>query len=248
MPYSAKTNWRNNDIVTPDDLNRIEQGLADVASPKDDIILYVSAAGDDNTGTGDMNSPFRTVQKAIDALPPCNALGKACVIKIYEGEFAGFTLSAFKQIDVVVQGIVQFKGDIIINSGSMTFVDETDAQVYLIDARLYMNGGKLTSFIPIGITTSAQSSQYNGIAINCANGSIFGVHADTTITHHTTAISCSHSYINLKRMLTDQTSTGIVCECGITQLGDDVIQASTKFVTRDGGRIYVGAQTNVPNY
>lgn len=249
MAYNPKTNWRNNDIVTPEDLNRIERGIAESASPADDVILYIAPSGSDDTGTGQIDKPFRTFQKAIDTLPICNGLGKLCVIKIAEGQYPGFIMCADKRIELSAQGTIQILGDVIINDGTLIFVDETGGEVYLIDSTLTMTGGNFMSMIQTAVTTSDQISPRDGVAIDCSVGSKFGVHADLIITHRLTAIRCSHSHMTLKRLLTDATPTGIVCECGIVQLGDDVIQASAaKFVTQDGGRIYVGAQSSTPNY
>lgn len=248
MPFNSKTNWRANDIVMPDDLNRIERGIAESASPADDVIVYVAPEGNDETGTGEGTKPFRTIQKAIDSFPTSNNLSKLCVIKVAPGQYSGFTMSTPKKVEFSVQGEVQILSDVVLNSGSIFFADETDANVYLVGCRIIMSGGNLMSMIPLAVTTLDQNVPYDGIAIDCASGSTFGVHADLIITNHTTAIRCSHSHMTLKRMLTDKTATGIVCQCGIVQLGDDVLQASTKFITQDGGRIYVGAQTKLPEY
>lgn len=248
MPYNAKTNWRNNDIVTPEDLNRMEQGIADSASPADDILFYVYENGSDETGTGDINKPFRTIQKAIDAIPTSNNLSKLCYIKVGAGQYPGFTMSTPKKVEFIIQGDVQIMSDVVINAGTVFFADEADAAVYLTDSQIIMSGGNFMSMIMVGVTTSDQNVPLDAVAVDCSAGSKFGVHADLVITHHTTAVRCSHSHVHLKRMMTDKTATGIVCECGIVQLGDDVLQATTKFITQDGGRIYVGAQTNMPNY
>ena len=248
MPYNAKTNWRNNDIVTPSDLNRIEQGIAESASPADDLILFVEPGGSDETGTGTSEKPFRTIQKAIDSFPTSNNFSKLCVIKMPEGDYPGFTLSAAKKIEISTQGTILITGDIVVNAGSITFVDESDTSVNLIGGRVLIGGGEFTSMVMLAVTTEGQVGQITAPGIECSANGHFGVHADTVVTNHDVAISCFHGYVNLKRLMTDKTPTGIMCECGIVQLGDDVIQATTKFVTKNGGRIYVGAQTNMPNY
>lgn len=249
MAYSPKTNWRNNDIVTPNDLNRIERGIAESSSPSDDIVFYISPDGSDTTGTGDGNTPFRTIQKAIDSFPTSNNESKLFVIKIAEGQYPGFTMSTPKKVEVSVVGNVQIMGDVVLNAGTLFFADETDAGVYIMDSRIIMTGGELISMIQLAVTTSTQIEAVDTIAVDCSCGSKLSVHSELIVTHHTTAVKCSHSTITLKRMMTDATPTGVICECGIVQIGDDVIQASAaKFVTQDGGRIYVGAQTNMPNY
>ena len=246
MPYSAKTNWRNNDIVTPDDLNRMEKGIADSASPAEDVSLYIAPSGNDDTGTGEVDKPFRTVQKAIDSFSANNALGKLCILKMAEGSYPGFTLSCFKRIEISAEGEIQITGDIVINSGRLTFVEESDTGIYLVGGRVIMNGGYFVCGVTLGITN--QGGMVNAIAVECSESSHFATYSDVIVANYATAIKCSHSYISLHRFMTDVITTGIICDCGIVQIGDDVIQASTKFITQNGGRIYVGAQTKMPEY
>lgn len=246
MAYNAKTNWRNNDIVTPDDLNRIERGIADSASPAEDVSVYVAPSGNDTTGTGEVDKPFRTIQKAIDSLPDVNKMSKLCIIKLAEGQYPGFTLSCSKRIEISAQGEIQILGDVVLNSGRITFVEEPDAELYVLGGKIVMNGGYFVSRIMLGITN--QEGMVTGVAIECNEGSYFAAYGDMVIANHTTGITCAHSHMYLHRLLTDIITTGIICDCGIVQIGDDVIQASAKFVTQHGGRIYVGAQTDTPNY
>lgn len=246
MAYNAKTNWRNNDIVMPDDLNRIEKGIADIASPEDDASIYVAPSGSDTTGTGDADRPFRTIQKAIDSLPATNKMNKLFIIKLAEGQYPGFTLSSFKRIEISAQGEIHILGDVVINSGKITFVEESDTSIYVLGSKIIMNGGHFVCRVMLGITN--QEGMMNEPAVECYEGSYFAAYSDMIIANHSTGIICSHSNMQLHRLLTDVITTGVICDCGIVQIGDDVVQASAKFVTQHGGRIYVSAQTNTPNY
>lgn len=243
MAYDAKTNWRNNDIVTADDLNRIERGIADSASPADDRVIYVAADGSDATGTGELTKPFRTIQKAIDSFPTSNNLSKLCVISLGEGSYPGFTLSAFKRIEVSTHGEILITGDIVISAGKLTIVEESDTSVYIMGGAITMTGGYFECLVMLGITNESMSDK---VAVNCTGSSHFSVPAEMVVANCITAINCAHSFMTIRRLLTDVITTGIICDCGIVQLGDDVIQATTaKFVTKNGGRIYVGAQLNM---
>lgn len=246
MPYNAKTNWRNNDIVTPEDLNRIEKGIADSASPDASITFYVSPSGDDTAGTGEEHNPFRSIQKAIDSFPSNNSLGKSYSIELQEGEYTGFRLAAFKAITINVSGEVQITGNITISEGRLTFMGDAEAGITVVNGRIVMGGGDLTAMITLGVTYLDTTSNSN--AIDCSSGAKFTSTSDVIVAKFKTAVKCSYSHIHLKRLLTDVIDTGIVCECGVVQIGDDVIQASTKFVTQKGGRIYVGAYASPEMY
>ena len=246
MPYNARTNWRNNDIVTPDDLNRIEKGIAESASPDASISFYVSPSGDDTAGTGEQGNPFKSIQKAIDSFPSNNALGKSYTIELEEGNYTGFRLAAFKAITINVSGQVSITGNVTISEGRLTFMGDAEASVTVVNGRIAMGGGDLTAMISLGVTYTDIVSTAN--AIDCSSGAKFTSTSDVIVANFKTAVRCAYSHIHLKRLLTDVITTGIVCECGIVQIGDDVIQASTKFITQQGGRIYVGSQTNMPNY
>ena len=52
----------------------------------EDVTVYVSAAGSDVTGTGAVEAPYKTVQKAIDELPKCLG-GFAATIDIADGTY-----------------------------------------------------------------------------------------------------------------------------------------------------------------
>ena len=94
MAYQ-KTTWANGQspAIDAEHLNKIEQGIfqnADDIAKKPDAVLeatyvYVSASGNDTTGTGSINAPFRTVQAAVDSLPRC--LTADTTIKVLDGAY-----------------------------------------------------------------------------------------------------------------------------------------------------------------
>ena len=269
MAYSAKTNWKNNDIVTPDDLNRIEKGISDSAqkdlgnvtdavftakAKKNNVAIYstslitltVSPSGNDDTGTGTSSAPFRTIQKAIDALPDCNNLGVRYTINVAEGSYPGFTLGAFKNITMRMAGATIVEGDITVNAGNLTISTvQSGTTLTLSSGVIKVSGGSLDINFAVTMTRATPGT---GTAVTCDNGCHFGVKADFSIVNYNIGINCSHSYISIRKLKIEAAVSGIICESGIAQMGAGEVQADTKFVIQHGGRIYVGAQTSLPNY
>ena len=73
-------------LLIDEDLKPLRTTLA----KKPDAVLeatyvYVSASGNDTTGTGSINAPFRTVQAAVDSLPRC--LTADTTIKVLDGAY-----------------------------------------------------------------------------------------------------------------------------------------------------------------
>ena len=275
MAYSSKTTWKTNDIVKPEDLNRIEKGIADAHRDKADatmsnvtsanfatkakesnisvfptagVKLYVSSTGSDTAGNGSSSAPFRTIQKALNTFEDSNNLNVAYTLEIAGGDYLGFTINSSKSITAYVTGQVVIAGDIKINSGNLRIVTTTssDTSFVISDGSVSMQGGNFYCSVYMGVTRPTLTT---AAAIECSRGAQFNVQNELIIANHTIGINCSNSRATIRRILTDVISTGIICDNGIVQLGDEVIQASVaKYVTQYGGRIFVGAQTNIPNY
>lgn len=61
---------------------------------KEDLTLYVSNSGSDETGDGTQANPFATIQHAVDTVPK-NLGGYRVVINVGAGTFKGATISGF---------------------------------------------------------------------------------------------------------------------------------------------------------
>lgn len=270
MAYSPKLNWVNNDIVKPEDLNRIERGIfnsADITlsnvqgadflqkanqsgvatGPLSDVQIYVSPQGDDAGGNGSSQRPFLTIEKAINTFPTPNDRSVLYTLNLEPGMYAGFTLNASKNINIVASGEVRITSDIDVNFGSIAISSSRTGAATLIfqNSHLVVKGGKFQCSIPITFTN------YSGArtpAIECLEGSTVNIENEVSIQNIYMGVSCIGSTIRIKKIATEALTTGISCSCGIVQLGEETISATTKFVIQHGARIYVGAQTSMPNY
>ena len=247
MSYTPRV-WNNNDIVKHTDLNRIEQGIANSEQiPQNSITLYVSAySGDNTTGTGEADKPFKTLDKAIDKFPCSNDKNVEYILQVGPGEYPSLTLTSPKNIKMIISGNATVKGDILISCGKLSVVSSVeDASFSAFEGNLTMLGGDLNVAVPLSVV---QSSPGEGIGIDCREGAHLAVQNEVTIQNFNTAIRCISSYLSLRNVQTESSITGVICECGLVQLGRESIQATTKFVAQHGGRIYVGAQAIGTSY
>lgn len=273
MAYSAKTNWVNNDIVKPADMNRIEEGIAALDKGKADasmsnvtdaaflakakqskvatyptslIKLYVASSGDPFTGDGSAAAPFSTIQKAIDAFPDCNDLGVEYVINVAEGGYPEFTLNSSKNITMYISGAVSVTADITIKAGNLKVVSVVEGSSFSTFAgALKVEGGNFSCHVPLGLV---QPSVTPAAAITCKDGASFSARDEVIIMNFSIGIDCEGSVMHIRKLTTQAAVNGVICESGIVVIGAEEMEATTKFITQHGGRIYLGAQTNMPNY
>lgn len=247
MAYTPKT-WQNNDIVKPEDLNRIEQGIANAETPpQSTIILYVSPSGNDASADGSSSKPFRTIQEAINAFPTSNDKSVVYTLNVAAGTYAGFTLKSSKAISATLSGQIIFTSDIYLDAGLLSLESNraNTPSINFSKCHLFARGGNLNSDVPtsFGDYTTARNA-----AIECSKCSVINLEGQLTISGINTAIRCQGATARVKQISTTEVTTGVSCNGGIVQIGEETISATTKFTTQFGGRIYVGAQTNIPNY
>lgn len=264
MAYSAKTDWKINDTVQPQDMNRIEQGINeahiykannslsnvnnDVFKTKakasgvevpaqSDITYYVSPNGDDSAGTGAIDRPFKTFQKAIDSFPDSNPLGAIYHIVAAAGTYAGFTLRANKHIWISPDDNITI-GKISLYNGFVEIHDEVtlnDSIGIYNGATLVMN--KVTVNKAAGALTTGVLCQYGGTLI---------IKDEITIIGFSLGISCFLAQAFISNAVIYNGDTGVSCECGHTLIGNESITTTAaKYVVHNGGRIFAGTETIV---
>jgi len=219
--------------------------LESVGYAAGDSTIYVSPSGNDASGDGSANYPFRTIQHALDCTPK-SIENRTITIDIASGTYPeDIIISGFSGAPLRLQ-----IGTITINS------------LHVYDSCVVFNGSK--------ITISASGKTYgiychrNANAIIqtdlVVNGSEYGVYAGygsrmnarktTNINSCTFAVSATFAgMVYISALSGSKNNNGIQAAGGIVSLGSiEAGIASTQYVTTGGGRIYTGAQASVPSY
>lgn len=260
MAYSAKTDWKINDVVQPEDMNRIEGGISALDSGKADNSLsnvaeasfsakakasgidiplksnyrcYVSTSGDDTTGQGTSVRPYKTIQKAIDSLPDSNTKGVNYTLDIAAGTYEGFTLNANKKILLDTSAGCTI-GKIMVYQG----VVQMDDEVTLSDAVYVYNGAVLRM---VTATINKTGNMFTGM--HCQEGGILVIQENVTLTGFSIGLNCLRGQAFIAKMTMNTGNIGISCECGQVYVDTESISATTKYSVKGGGRIFAGSQT-----
>lgn len=213
--------------------------------------VYVSGAGSDALGDGTQTNPYATISKAVSQIPT-NLNGYEAVINVATGTY---------NEDVLIEN--RFGGQVIIDGTASAAVNIRSLRVYY---------GSSVQIRNIALTVTGQFYG-NGItvyeaALNVANDIAFSGVADV-------AVSANHGgIVNILGVLTSNGTTSAIvyaARCAMvfvstingTVASGSVIRAingakiayslsnvvaDVAFATVSGGRIYTGAQTEIPKY
>lgn len=133
----------------------------------EDVTVYVSTTGNDNMGTGEADNPFKTIQKALDALPK-NLGGHTAKIEIASGTYAArVRIEGFSGGRLVLGTVgtsITVRGIDIYNSSlvELNILNITRTSIYA-GTPLYVSGSNVLID--------------SGMFINAAEGEVTGVHA-----------------------------------------------------------------------
>lgn len=221
------------------------------------VVVYVSHAGSDDTGDGSSAAPFATIQKAVDALPKCLE-GYTATISIESGIYEErVVLSGFQggivelgtaSKDVVVRGVQ-------INACSVIRVNVSITRSSTLGGTpmVVRNG----SVVQLGkdIVVDGVSAGVSGIVVELGSNltaiaDLFGMQK-TTINNcvYNAVYAASGSSIHLVEVVGTNNGIGMRADGGSTITYDArSLTATTANITRSGGRIYSGAQSNIPAY
>ncbi len=224
----------------------------------EDVILYVSTTGNDTTGDGTSGAPFATIQKAIDSLP-----------KWLDGHMASIDIKAGTYNErVVVDG---FQGGILVigdanKTAIVRGVQVTASSLVRLNVDITRNttvGGtplnvRLGSRVQLGrdCVINAASASTSGIVVESGSElsalvDIFGYMTKTTISNcgYYAIYATGGSKVALGEIAGSGNGTGLyAADGGVISYSTRSLSATTMNVTVSGGRIYSGAQTNIPNY
>ena len=207
--------------------------------------VYVSTSGNDASGDGSESYPFRTIQRAIDSISK-DLNNKEITINVASGtyaekiEVAGFyggTLR-FSFGTVTINTISVYESNIIITGTQLTV--SAAGNTYGVYCH---RGANVICQIPLIVTGST-----NGVY--AVFGSKFSGNRTVTVNSCTYAVvSMYASYVYISALTGSKNNNGVQASSGIASIGSiDSAVATTLYVTSAGGRIYNGAQSNVPAY
>lgn len=150
---------------------------ADVLS--EDVKVYVSTQGSDVDGTGSIDAPFASIQKAIDALPK-DLGGHTATIDIAGGTyeerllckgFSGGTLKiGVSGTSVVVRGIeINASSYVEVNIRQIIYVKGYQTTLFKVTNGSNAHVGQSITFDGISESVTAMSATYNSV-ISSING------------------------------------------------------------------------------
>ena len=245
-----KTDWAAADGVRDTDLNRIEGNILELyntALIHNAVTVYVSPSGNDSTGDGTSARPYKTITKALQAIPR-NLNGDTATISIAAGVYnespviKGFNgplrLSLANSASIKSLTV---DGCVVLHTGSMLTLAPTSTGD---TGLLIQNGATWVSLADITVSAGTK-----GIAVQYGSkmsaSGVVSIHNTTSIGLEVLSASMADIY-NLKGT---GNATAIASSGGsIISYTLMSISGIARMLTTNGGRIYSGAQISVTNY
>ena len=213
------------------------------------ITVYVAVSGSDRTGNGSSTAPYQTITKALSTIPK-NLNGYQATINIASGTYAevlsivGFTGGTLNFTGVEGE-VVSFINMTVRNSDDVVF---SNLNYSLVGANNVTYGVHLTGS-QVRVLSSFNVSNANTTGVYALLGSTFYL-MNLNVSNVGEGIGAS----NGARIIVGNVS-GSAIERGIRAVGGGIVaysnsslSAPVMFATSGGGRIFSGAQTNIPNY
>ena len=218
------------------------------------VTLYVSTSGNDSTGNGTNSAPFKTIQRAINELPK-DLNGNHAIIDIANGTYnERVTIDGFSNgrltigaddRTVIVRGVsvmssvgvrlnisnITYSAD---HAGSLLYADY-GSNVTIIKACTFRGEGASVSAIAAARGSTITGAGVTVAVLSCASPAV---------------LASTGSKIALGTVEGNgNTSNGLRAELGgvITYTSKN-LTATGGDLTASGGRIYSGAQSNIPTY
>jgi hypothetical protein len=242
-----KTDWAAADGVRDTDLNRIEGNILELyntALIHNAVTVYVSPSGNDSTGDGTSARPYKTITKALQAIPR-NLNGDTATISIAAGVYnespviKGFNgpLRLSLANEASIKSLI-VDGCVVLHTGSMLTLAPT------ITGLLIQNGATWVSLADITVSAGAKGIVVQYGSKISASG-VVNIHNTTSIGLEVRSASMADIY-NIKgtgNALSIASSGGSIISYALMS-----ISGNTRTFTTDGGRIYSGAQISVASY
>ena len=247
---TPKTDWGAADGVRDTDMNRIESNILELyngAGLATDRVLYVNASsGNDTTGDGTSSKPYATINKALSMLP-----------RSLRGHTANVNIAAGTYDEEVV--VADFNGVLRLTGTSGTIVNiarlhVSAATCVVNNITLALSHTSVSLLVNNGATFVATGNiRVNGstTAVDVDHGSVCAIGGNLTVTNVTTAVEAAQaSRVYIGTLAGSGTTNGIRSIMGSAVHFGTATLAPTGVLhnAATGGRIYGGAQANVPNY
>ena len=255
MAWQApKTDWAPEDGVMASDFNRIEgniQELKNTAAPhlRANITYYVAPTGSNNNTGLSSSAPLATIQAAVNKLPK-NLNGYNANIALAAGTYAGFSMSD------IFGGIVTISssnnGAIVISSSGISIADCQNVTIS------NMSSLSITGQLQID-NCSEVSCAVPVTGVNTTNDAVSVAFSNVLFSNRLTVTAANYAAALLSQsgakifadtiVINSPSGIGLSATVGANiAYGSITNNATTKVMTRRGGRVYAGAQASVPSY
>lgn len=240
-----KTDWIASDGVRDDDFNRIEGNIEHLynMTARNALTIYVSPTGSDSTGAGTSSAPYATIQHAISMLPK-NTNGQTVTINVAAGTY---------NEDVI---LADFNGYISITGAydaSVTIKSLTvrACACFISSIHLRVTAGVTVTYGATLMSNSkiTISGGLDGVSVN--RGSTCIINAALNVSGITGVAVAATNASNVYVLSFTVSGAAVLLEA---QQGSIISYGSTNhtvtavaFITRTGGRIYSGAQSQLPS-
>ena len=226
-------------------LNAIQQNQGMSAN----MTVYVTTSGSDSLGDGSRTAPYATITKALSVIPK-QLNGNQAIINIASGTYPeAITISGFSGGTLTFTGV---EGESV---SVLTIVISNVDDVVFSNLNYNVIGGNSVTFA-IHVTGSQVRVLSSFHVSNAVTTGVYALLRTTiyfmnlTVSEVGNAVAASNG-----ATLVVANISGSAKEVGFRAIGGGVIcftnntmSAPTMYVTSGGGRIYSGAQTNIPNY
>lgn len=207
------------------------------------MTVYVATSGSDALGDGTRTAPYATITKAISIVPK-NLNGNNATINIAAGSYnENVVIEYFVGGRIIITGV---ENDLVhINELYVTGCDVLVSNVSISAVALHC-----TRLAFCNIATSLTIRSGATRAINISNFSSAVINSATIDGSTERAVNVSShgmAYFNIIQG-TNNSGVGLVVSGGIIMYYLSSLEATIATNTGAGGRIYSGAQTNIPNY
>lgn len=249
--YFATVERADNPSVAGTPVNAANlNAMQDAAGLTGHKAVYVATTGSDSVGDGSQANPYATISKAISTIP-ANLNGYTARIYIAAGTYTeNVTVQNFGN------GIIAFSGnsgDVVTISGEFRVTNVKYMEIFNISLNVV---NSYFSVIGSKVSVHSQfsaSGHYRAVYADQSSSVVFlntltvnnAAAAENSIA--VVATYCSNIYVDTlmgENLVAFAATRGAVCSYG----ADESTSTSAKFYTERGGRIYSGAQTQVPNY